>query len=197
MVEMKNADRRDSVVRKSGLRCPACLLVQDFTVKDFICTLTRCPRVFVRLDPPAGGQSGPPSSNTGTAKSVATPEPLAEELAIVDSGGGALDEIAVNRFRSLLNQLSDKYMGGEKRIADQTVTTQKIFKQKGIAESLRNIMESTNQVLPPGTQNQRYDGTLAMYISLRDQGSSHVDAVQSLQESIQEFASRPRLISKL
>ncbi len=194
---MKNTDRRNSAVRKSGFRCPACLLVQDFTVKGFACTLTRCPHVFVCLDPPAGGQSGPPLSNTATAKSVATPEPLAEELAIVDSGGEAPEEIAVNRFGTLLNQLSDKYTGGEKRIAEQTVTTRKILKQKGIAESLRNIMEGTNQVLPPGTHDQSYDGTLAMYISLRDQGSSHVDAVQSLQESIQEFASKPRLISKL
>jgi hypothetical protein len=51
---MKNAARRDSAVRKSGLRCPACLLVQDFTVKNFTCTLTRCPRVFVRLNPATG-----------------------------------------------------------------------------------------------------------------------------------------------
>jgi hypothetical protein len=54
VVEMKNADRRDSAVRKSGFRCPACLLVQDFAVKDFTCTLTRCPHVFVHLDPPTG-----------------------------------------------------------------------------------------------------------------------------------------------
>ena len=54
MVEMKNADRRNSAVRKSGFRCPACLLVQDFAVKGFTCTLTRCPHVFVRLDPSAG-----------------------------------------------------------------------------------------------------------------------------------------------
>ena len=53
-MEMKNAVRSDSAVRKSAFRCPACLLVQDLTVKNFTCTLTRCPRVFVRLDPPTG-----------------------------------------------------------------------------------------------------------------------------------------------
>jgi hypothetical protein len=36
VVEMKNAARRDSAVRKSGLRCPACLLVEDFTMKTLL-----------------------------------------------------------------------------------------------------------------------------------------------------------------
>ena len=40
VVEMKNAAQRDSRAQKPGLRCPACFLVQGFTVKDFTCTLT-------------------------------------------------------------------------------------------------------------------------------------------------------------
>jgi hypothetical protein len=55
VVDMKHADQRDSGVRKPGLRCPACFLVQDFTVKNFTCTLTRCPRVFVNIKPPTNG----------------------------------------------------------------------------------------------------------------------------------------------
>jgi hypothetical protein len=55
VVEMKNADRRESAARKPGsLRCPACFLVQDFAVEDLICTLTRCPRAFIYLDRPVG-----------------------------------------------------------------------------------------------------------------------------------------------
>jgi hypothetical protein len=55
VAEMKNADRLESAPQRPGLlRCPACLLIQDCTLKDFGCKLTRCPRVFVRLDPPTG-----------------------------------------------------------------------------------------------------------------------------------------------
>jgi hypothetical protein len=55
-VEMKNAGRPDRAVRKLSFRCPACLLVQDCTLKDFRCTLPRCPRTFVNIKPPNGSQ---------------------------------------------------------------------------------------------------------------------------------------------
>jgi hypothetical protein len=71
MVEMENADRRNSVVRQSGFRCPACLLIRDCTLKDFRCTLTRCPRIFANIQPPAGSQ---PVSPCETAKIVTLSE---------------------------------------------------------------------------------------------------------------------------
>jgi hypothetical protein len=53
---MKNTDRRDSgVQRPDHLRCPACLLIQDCTLKDFRCTLARCPGIFVDIKPPTNG----------------------------------------------------------------------------------------------------------------------------------------------
>ena len=53
---MKNSDRRDSgVQRPDPLRCPACLLIQDCTLKELRCTLTRCPHTFVNIKPPTNG----------------------------------------------------------------------------------------------------------------------------------------------
>jgi hypothetical protein len=52
---MKNADRRESAPqRPDPLRCSACLLIQDCTLKDFRCTLIRCPHTFVNIKPPSG-----------------------------------------------------------------------------------------------------------------------------------------------
>jgi hypothetical protein len=57
VVESRNADRRETAPQRPVLlRCPACLLIQDCTLKDFRCTLTRCPHTFVNMKPPAGSQ---------------------------------------------------------------------------------------------------------------------------------------------
>ena len=55
VAEMKKADRHDSAPQRANpLRCPACLLIRDYTLKDFRCTLTRCLHTFVNMKPPAG-----------------------------------------------------------------------------------------------------------------------------------------------
>jgi hypothetical protein len=82
--------------------------------------------------------------------------------------GGLPDDVAINRFRSLLGQLDDKYTGGDQLIADQTIKAREVLKDKGVSESLRNIMEGMNQVLPPDAHNQQYAGMLALYITMRD-----------------------------
>jgi hypothetical protein len=61
-VETKGADRRarraqsqPSIEAKRGLlRCPACLLVKGVPLPGFACRLSRCPKTFVLLGPPAG-----------------------------------------------------------------------------------------------------------------------------------------------
>jgi hypothetical protein len=37
-----------------------------------------------------------------------------------------------------------------------------------------------NQVLPPDAHNQQYAGMLALYIRMRDKGSTHADSVETL-----------------
>jgi hypothetical protein len=57
VVEKKKADRRESAPQRPyRLRCPACLLIQDCTLRDFRYTITRCPHTFVGIKPPAGSQ---------------------------------------------------------------------------------------------------------------------------------------------
>jgi hypothetical protein len=49
--------RRESIHNARGLlRCPACYAVKDHLLKGFACSLSRCPRVFVSIEPPAGSQ---------------------------------------------------------------------------------------------------------------------------------------------
>jgi hypothetical protein len=49
--------KRQSVERERGLmRCPACYAVKDHLLKGFACSLSRCPRVFVNIQPPAASQ---------------------------------------------------------------------------------------------------------------------------------------------
>jgi hypothetical protein len=38
--------------RRASRRCPACFLLQNCDLKDFKCSLTRCPQIFVEIEPP-------------------------------------------------------------------------------------------------------------------------------------------------
>jgi hypothetical protein len=52
VVESKDADLSEGAPQRADLlRCPACHMIQDYTLRDFRCTLTRCPRVFVNIQP--------------------------------------------------------------------------------------------------------------------------------------------------
>ena len=45
----------ESLKNAPGLhRCPACYAVKDYLLPGFACRLSRCPRKFVLLGPPAG-----------------------------------------------------------------------------------------------------------------------------------------------
>lgn len=60
MVEMKKVDRRESALRRPDLlQCPACHMLQDCLLKDFRCTLERCPRVFVSINPARSAPTPP------------------------------------------------------------------------------------------------------------------------------------------
>jgi hypothetical protein len=55
-VETKGADRRArreaSFEPKRGLlRCPACFLVEGVSLRGFSCSLSRCPRTFIDIQP--------------------------------------------------------------------------------------------------------------------------------------------------
>lgn len=53
--------RRESMENARGrLRCPACYMIQDCTLKGFACSLSRCPRIFVDIAPRNGSQPAVP-----------------------------------------------------------------------------------------------------------------------------------------
>jgi hypothetical protein len=52
VVESKNAYRHETAPQRlNPLRCPACYMIQGCTLRDFSCTLTRCPRTFIDIQP--------------------------------------------------------------------------------------------------------------------------------------------------
>ena len=115
------------------------------------------------------------SLNTASAKS------LEYKLAVLDAGRSVpKDHITVARFRSLLKQLSDTYVENRMEIADATVTAQNLLRKDGIKESLLDIMEGMNQLFSKPIKNQKYIEYAAAYVTLRENGQSHSEAIRGL-----------------
>ncbi len=106
---------------------------------------------------------------------------LEYQLATIDKGYVSDGDPTIARFRSLLDQLSNTYVENKQSIADMTVMTQKLLKEKyGISESLLRIMEGMNQILYQRLPNQAYAEYTTAYIQLRNSGMSHSEAVEGL-----------------
>lgn len=107
---------------------------------------------------------------------------LEHQLATINAGGYvAKDDITVARFRSLLEQLSSTYVEDKQEIADASVTAKQLLKKDGVAESLLNIMEGLNQLFATKIENQKYIESAAAYVTLRNKGQSHSEALRGLQ----------------
>lgn len=63
-----------------------------------------------------------------------------------------------------------------------TVVAQQLLKKNGIEESLLNIMEGMNQLFSKKIENQKYAEYVSAYVTLRNKGRSHSDAILGLQE---------------
>jgi hypothetical protein len=123
------------------------------------------------------------SIHTPAASPAATTldgEPPEKQLAIIDYGSVAADDIRVSRFRALLDELSESYSSSRQQITDQTVKCQEILHDKGIKESLINIMEGMNKLFASSTHKQEYSQWLAAYIVLREKSMSHDEAIRGL-----------------
>lgn len=108
-------------------------------------------------------------------------EPIEYKLAVINAGGYVpKDHITVARFRSLLRQLSKTYVENRQQIADMTVMAQKMLRKEGLEESLLNIMEGLNQLFPTPVKNQKYAEYAVAYVTLREKGQSHSQAIQGL-----------------
>lgn len=110
-------------------------------------------------------------------KTAPQPE-LAEILAFKDNVGN--DATKVNRFRSLLSQLDEKYVEDRKGIASLAIVTQEMLQEEGVTESMLNIMEGLNRAMIVKLQNQQFIEYANAYRMLRIQGMSHDEAVDGL-----------------
>jgi hypothetical protein len=118
-------------------------------------------------------------------------EPLEYQLASLNAKSMvASDHITVARFRSLLNQLDAAYVEDKQQIADMSVVAQQSMKRDGIDESLLNIMEGMNQLFSVKVTNQRYAEYAAAYVTLRDSGQSHAQAISGLQALLRRLVVR-------
>ena len=113
---------------------------------------------------------------------------LAYQLATIDKGGYVTrSDVAVTRFRTLLDQLSSKYNGTRQQISDVTVKGQSLLRDKyGIEESLLNIMEDMNQVLITKV-DPSYPVYATAYVHLRKTGISRQQAIIGIESFVKSI----------
>ena len=117
-------------------------------------------------------------------------ELLEYQLAIINAGRYvSKNHSSVARFRNLLNQLSGKYAESKQQIADMTVKAVNLMKKGGIEENPLRIMEGLSQLFY-SRLNLKYTEFAAAYVTLRNSGKSHRNAVEGLRQILQATGSR-------
>ena len=152
-----------------------CGAVIWFVVNDF---LGREPFAWFLREPPVVTRDRAPTR---------VEEPSLEyKLAAIDRRGAVTPrDPIVARYRSLLDKLAGKWMNTTKTIADATVAGQNSLREKGISESVLNIMDGVNEAPDTPYLNYRYGEHVAMYVTLRAHGRSHAAAVGGLRDALQ------------
>lgn len=113
-------------------------------------------------------------------------ESVEYKLATLDREGYvAADDVSVARFRELLRQLSAKYAETPQSLGNMSVKCRNALRDRGISESITNIMEGLNQLAdrPGGAQSygkDPYPSLLTLYVVLRTSGKSHAAAIENL-----------------
>lgn len=106
---------------------------------------------------------------------------LAYKLGTIEKGYVSKDDLIVKRFDNLLDQLSDKYVEDRQQVSDMTVKAKQILEDKGIDQSMIDIMEGMNLIFSGDIGgNQKYAEYVAAYITLREKGQSHDKAIRGL-----------------
>ncbi|MEX0662513.1 MAG: hypothetical protein WD137_12045 [Balneolaceae bacterium] len=102
-------------------------------------------------------------------------------LAVIEAGYKVeTNHNYVKRFESLLEKLDGKYEENEEEIGNISANVKKILEEeKGIEETLTNIMEGMNLVFS-STASVKYAEAVSSYIVLRDNGYNHDKAVDGL-----------------
>lgn len=148
-------------------------------------------------EPTAATTPTTPATPTTPTQAAAAPpassESLEYKLATLNHNGYvAPDDVTVARFRFLLTFLSTKYGETPERIGDMSVMGRKLLLEKGVSESLLDIMEGMNQIVDgPGAYGKDpYANFLTLYVALRAAGKSHDFAIDNLRGVIRELGLR-------
>jgi hypothetical protein len=100
-----------------------------------------------------------------------------------DKSPSSIDQVKVNRFKSIFDSLQLKHPETRQEIADYTVKAQSVLKDAGISESLLEIAESMNNLkLDKRLGKISYKDLVISYVVVRTKGMSRADAVQGLHE---------------
>ena len=109
--------------------------------------------------------------------------PIEQQLAFLNAPNSSwtrLDPLVVARFKSLLDQLTQKYFEDRALIANWTVKIQGALEHYGINETPLNMMEGING-LSGGSGSKSYKDSLTAYATLRNEkGKSHKEALAAL-----------------
>ena len=116
-------------------------------------------------------------------------EPLEYRLAVISTGGYVRENDAIiDRFRSLLDQLSQNYVEDPQQIANMSVIVRNQVKANGTDESLLNIMEGLNRLIwPQDSGKRRYSEFAFAYAGLRNKGLTHGEAIERLQAKVSGY----------
>jgi len=109
---------------------------------------------------------------------------LAHTLAIIDRGTSVRpkDKI-VQRYSAVLSRLSSKFWTSTQNIADQSARTKELLESDaGVYEKVLNIMEGVDEFTPRSVGKTTYAECVAAYMTLRQKGYSHREAVEGLSE---------------
>ena len=122
---------------------------------------------------------------TNTIKS----ESLDYRLAVIDTGSFVIEgDPIIKRFDSVLDQLSYNYVEDRQQIANISIIICDKMKSNGIDESLLDIMDGLNKLIwPQDFKKRRYSEYLITYASLRNNGLSKQEAIETLQAIINDY----------
>lgn len=111
------------------------------------------------------------------------------KMAVIEKNGYVSEnDLLVKRFDNLLQQLDKKYVDDKQQIAGKTVTAKQILEEKGIKESMINIMEGMNKIYDlNNSYNRKYIDYSTCYVIFRVNGYNHDKSLSLLQESINTY----------
>jgi hypothetical protein len=113
------------------------LFVKRASAKGILCCLIAASLALSACEP-----SPHPQAQDGS---------LEYKLAVINAGGiVSQDDPSIGQFRSLLGSIASKCPSSPEDIADVAVAAQKIMKEKGLADSLLEVMEALDRSIPPG-----------------------------------------------